>query len=64
MKTKTKIFLASLIAVFAIVWQEAERRLYNINPQIWVFFVYAMVLAGLFLIFCAFYEELVEMQYL
>lgn len=61
-KTKIKIFLAVLIGIIAIICQECVRRHFNINPQIWVFVVYAMSLAGFYLTIYAFCKELDEMK--
>lgn len=64
MKTRTKFFLTILIGIFAIVCQEYVRRYFNINPQFWVFVVYAMAMAGGYLIICAFCKELNKTQLL
>lgn len=64
MKTKIKIFLAVLIGIIAIICQECLRRHFDINPQIWVFVVYAMSLAGFYLTIYAFCEELDETKLL
>lgn len=41
-----------------MVCQEYVRRYFNINPQVWVFIVYAMELSGLYWISFVFREEL------
>ena len=64
MKTKIKILFTVLISVLAIVCQEYVRRYFNVNPQIWVFVAYAMLMAGSYLIFCVFCEELEETKLL
>lgn len=64
MKTKIKIFVAVLIGIIAIICQECIRSYFGINPQIWVFAVYAMSLAGVHLTIYAFCKELDETKLL